>query len=493
LSYICLKIEHRGGEWGDSAMNIGPGRLTVGRLMLAIAALAVLLAAGMYRWQNSDVDQSMTSTNLRAIARGDAPARRQAAIKLAGMKPSNPDPVLAALAGAAVGDAAPEVRQAAVSSLGVVLAASVRARVGNSPETTQESEADVLPTRAIIRAMSDPRPEVRCDAVGALGAIPATPKLTSAVVPTLLRLFDDADVATRAGAVMHFCWLKEPPIEARGRVVAMMERDPEVKVRVAAIQALVYGWPSAELYPILLSRRNQAPTLAERSMIIRCLADQIPPPPEIIPTLVDLMETDEVAGRFVPWMLAKYGKAARPWLGAIRRVAERQFEEPQLNIQAAHALVKIDPDSPEARAMLGPLGRRLRDSTDADERGRLAWLLEAYGASAAPAVPILRETLKSPIADARRIAARLLGRLGPSAQVAVDDLEALSRQDPDASVRTSALSTLQNLRSQMRPPRFGPIGMVGRGVIDRGDGRVYRLSGSRDLDGGVGPEAGGIR
>ncbi len=109
------------------------GRFTVGRLMAAVAALAVLLAAGMYRWENADVDRATISANLRALRRGDAEARRQAAADLSRIKPTDPAPVEAALAEAVVGDADAGVREAAAHTLGWVVSQDQRWRPAGGP------------------------------------------------------------------------------------------------------------------------------------------------------------------------------------------------------------------------------------------------------------------------------------------------------------------------------------------------------------------------
>ena len=416
--------------------------------MAGIAALAVLLAAGMYRSQNADVDRATISANLWALRRGDVEARRRAAAELSSIKPTDSAPVEAALAEAVVGDGDARVREAAVHTLGWVVNQD---RKGQPPGMVGRPDADFTPTRALLRALGDPQPEVRAAAAQSIFSVRdvglVTPGLTSAIEAKLLRLLEDPDATTRANAISTLGWSKPPPIEARDRALALMGRDPEVKVREAAVTALVIGWPSVELYPILLARRAVAPTARERDRIIRILLNTIAPPTEAIPSLVELMETDDTASRWVPGVLAKLGKGARPYLGAIGRVAEQELKNsPVSNYSAVYALVRVDPTSPEAQAILVPISRRLRDAVDDSERVQFTWLLDRYGSSAASAVPTLREALRSPVAAVRGDAARLLGAIGPPAGSAIGDLEPLSRQDPDSTVRASARRSLEKLR-----------------------------------------------
>ncbi len=428
------------------------GRFTVGRLMLAIAALAVLLAAGMYRWQNADVDQATISANLWALRRGDAATRRLAAIDLSRIKPTNAVSVEAALAEAVVGDSDPGVREVAVHTLGWVVDQD---RKGQPPALpVGPTDAELMPTRALLRALSDPDTRVRRAAVQAITTVReaglTNPPLALAIEAQLFRLLEDADPEIRAATIQGLAWSNSPSVEARGRAIALIEHDPEVKVRNAAVQALVVGWPAAELYPFLLARHSIAPTEAERGWIIKMLIvnnDQVSPPPESIPPLVELMATDPTAARWVPVALSKLGKGARPWLGAIGRAAERELKTlPVAEWSAVAALVKIDPTSPEAQAVLIPISEHLRDATSEADRYPLTGLLNRYGPAAGLAAPTLREALHSPMAGVRTDAAWLLGGLGPAAGPAVVDLEPLSRQDPDPAVRDLAQRALDKLR-----------------------------------------------
>ncbi len=435
-----------------------PGRFTLGRLMVAIAALAVLLAAWLYRRQNSDVDQATISAALRALTWGDVASRRRAVEDLGEVRTAENARIYSALEASALGDGVPEVRRASVRSLGKILSALGIDRKRQTPPVDETTEADVEPIQVVVRVMVDGSNQVRREAAEAFGHLQTVtkikPGLASGAVPSLERLLGDLDPGTRLAAVNALGRVAEPPAELRARMIALMERDPDAKVRCAAIEALVRGWPSGELYNVLLTRRNKAPTLEEQLMIAGNLGNLPAPPLDVVPALVALMESDEMAALTVPGALTMLGERGRPWLGSLRKAAERELEDPPSSfrlaygapLSAAHALATIDPDSPEAQAMLGPLGRRLRDTCDQTEAWKAAGVLEKYRGSAASAVPTVREMLKSPSIDTRLLAIGLLGKLGPSANPAVEDLEALSRQDPDSTVRRFAERSLQTLR-----------------------------------------------
>jgi HEAT repeat protein len=66
------------------------------------------------------------------------------------------------------------------------------------------------------------------------------------------------------------------------------------------------------------------------------------------------------------------------------------------------------------------------------------------------AVPALSTALKDASADARKYAARALGRIGPKAKSAVKALQA-ARDDSDASVRVAATDALRKIEPEAKP------------------------------------------
>lgn len=434
-------------------MNWAPRRFTVGRLMVLVGVLAVLLAAGVYYRQNSDVDRAMIHADLRALTWGDADARRRAAEDLGEAKTTSYAPIFSALAGSTLGDGAPEVRRAAVRSLGKVLAASVpppkwagtyvRSSLGGS-----DDEASAV--RAMIRALTDAHPEVRRDAVNSFhqleNRITIAPEIDGQAAPALDRLLVDADPATRSAAIWALSWLSSPPASGRGRAIALLASDPDPSVRVAAVQALVHGWPAADLYPVLLEQAKTARARDDRGTILYAMLGLPTPPTEVIPTLLDLMKVDEAAAWNVPRILSKIGKLGRPYLGAIREVANRGIDsaQPSLWFNAVEAMATIDPDSPEAQAMLEPLAKVLREP-DAGHKFQAERVAMLYKGSAGPLVPTLRAMLKSPDPQDQHLAAQLLADIGKPALEAIDDLEDVDRQSPN-STAAWALRKLKPLR-----------------------------------------------
>jgi peptidoglycan/LPS O-acetylase OafA/YrhL len=97
-------------------MRLPRVRFTVRRLMAVVAVISLLLAAWMYRFENTSIDRSLTAMRLRAFAGGDAVQRRLAIEDLAHSEPDDRARVLQALAAGMV-DGDWRVRVAAARSL----------------------------------------------------------------------------------------------------------------------------------------------------------------------------------------------------------------------------------------------------------------------------------------------------------------------------------------------------------------------------------------
>ena len=423
-------------------MLISAGRLTVSRLMALIALLGVALAAGIYWSDHANVEQATVTANLRALAWGDATGRRRAADDLGGSAPASYAPVAAALAAAVLGDSAPEVRQAAVASLGRVLAAWALHKPAASPRSTGrvwgpllgESDAEISAVRAHLRALGDAQPAVRHAAVEAFGHLQNSVRLTDALdaesFGPLDRLIDhpESGPLTRAAAVWSLARMVRPTAAGRTRALARVQGDPDSGVRTAGIQALAQAWPAVELYPLFLARRAAGTTTEERSSASRGMENLPLPPVELMPELLGLMTTDPIMAHVVPQILRNHAGQGRPLLAAIRPAAEAELKQadPQARLPATTALVEIDPDSAEAQAMLDPLWRRVL-SQPTDITTQADYLLSFYHSSAAPLIPALRAELHSPDLGIRHKAAGLLWSIGPPAIIALDDLDAANR------------------------------------------------------------------
>ena len=428
-------------------MRIMPERLTVGRLMIGIALLALVLGAVLYARDNADVDRAMVTADLRALRQDDLAERRRAAGGLGMMATTDPASAASSLAVVVLGDPSPEVRQVASGSLGRVLVAWARGKPapvrvpgtsGSRGPSLGDASDEASAVRTLLRAMSDPQAEVRHAAVEAFSRLQNGVQLTATLdaesFPALDRLLATAESGpdTRKAAVWCLARMVKPTPEGRARVLAILESDPDPATRSLVIRALSQGWPAADLYPIMLAHRRSAPTLEERSTVSSVLGNLPMPPAEVIPELIDLMRTEPIMAQIVPRLLGKLGRTGRPWLATLGTLAWTEVRRPDFwqALPAGWAVVQIDRDSTEAQALLEPLWRQVRQRPDTDLTPP-DMLLAEFNGSAAALVPTLRVELRDSNLELRLKAARLLSDIGPPATVALPDLEAARSEHPD--------------------------------------------------------------
>lgn len=438
-------------------------RFTVRRMMVAVAVAAVVLSAWLYHVENENVSRSLTGIQLRALGESDAAHRRRAVENLSSVDADDLGRVVSALT-VALRDDDWQVRRAAARSL----AASIRQRVGARKGAVEE-EVDAA-TRSLIRAFDDPRPEVRLEAVEAVGilhdtitippSVPAGRSLTVTIgtkdgraVAPLVRAMRDPDSRIRAAAIRSLARAGPPSGAAPDPVLEALEHDPDDRVRAAAVGALASGWPDPDrLYPLFLRRLKEASSLEERSAIGWSLGGLPAPPIESLPALIGALDPDNFAlGKNIPAALAKLGPAARPSLPALLRAARRELAAPPGSfptLWAALAITTIDRHSAEAQSLLEPLVTLLRESPENSTRQQAAIVLDNYGPASAAAVPSLRKALGSPNLDVRQRAVYLLGHIGPPARAAREDLAALARDDPDFYVRRGAADALKAIDAE---------------------------------------------
>ncbi len=149
-----------------------------------------------------------------------------------------------------------------------------------------------------------------------------------------------------------------------GPVKAMVEHDPEIKVRIAGVNALAKGWPEDPLlYPFLLGRLKVVTDQEERSTIGWALGSLAPPSNENLPALLDALSTDNrVLRESIAVALGKLGHArpgppCRTW----RESRELKSRTRTVHFPPCQAIVTIDPKGPEAQALIEPVTILLRD------------------------------------------------------------------------------------------------------------------------------------
>ena len=454
----------------DLQTDQGPLRLRIGRyfqirlsrLMVVVAISAFLFAAWMFNREYRNSQRAWTSSQIITLSDGDAARRRQAAENLHIVERDDLDRTVEVLAGA-LADPDWQVRDAAARSLATAIGSS--GGIMNGALIKQIDRA----ARALITACDDPRDEVRIKAIGALGKLYDTPPIlrpagtgpstriahgaeASRASDTLWHAMQDTSADVRAHAVWSYARVGRICGAGAGPVIDMAEDDPDRKVRIAALDALRVGWPEDPLlYPFLLQRLKTVGDHDEHAHIGWAIGGLGPPPAETIPALLEALSADDWVRRScIPVALGKLGPAARTALPALAPFARTEIHEQYSHCPAIEAIRLIDPNSPEAQALIEPLANLIRDSPSELQREKAMFQLIRFGPSAAQAVGPLRNALKSAKPDVKQRAILVLGYAGQAARIAIADLHRLTRDDPDLSIRHSAEEAMGRIKASMR-------------------------------------------
>ena len=234
-------------------------------------------------------------------------------------------------------------------------------------------------------------------------------------------------------------------------VTDMVENDSDQKVRIAAIDALSVGWPEdPRLYSLFLRRLKLVLDQDERSHIGWAITGLDRPPLEALPALLEALSADDWIHRHsIPVALGKLGAAAGPAVPDLARIARIELASDDGSSTAIEAIRSIDPDCPEAQALIVPLATLLRDSPSELQRQKAMFLLMRFGRSAQAAAGPLQDALKSTNPDVRQRATVVLGYVGPAASRAFVDLERLFHDDPDENVRRSAQHAMRQIKASI--------------------------------------------
>jgi HEAT repeat protein len=444
-------------------------QIRLARLMVLMAIIAILLSAWVYNREYGSIPRAWASIQISALSDGDAARRRQAAENLYHAEKEDLARTLVALAGA-LSDPDWPVRVAAARSL-------PRAIGSENRSLTKEIN---FATMALIPACRDPRAEVRIEAVRAVGQLygsirisPRAPGAPAAKVvigsesrqaaDALLQAMKDPSPQVRAEALWSFALVGRVCGETDARPVkAMVQHDPEIKVRIVAVNSLATGWPEDPLlYPLLLGRLKVVTDQEEHAAIGWALSGLAPPSRENLPALLDALSPDDwVLRHSIAVALDKLGPAARPALSKLTRVARIELADPDSSLSAVHAIITIAPKSPEAQALIEPLITVLRDSQSGFQQYEAVNLLAGFATPSAAVVKALREALKSKNRDVRQRASVVLGRVGAAAVSAIPDLTMLANDDPDGLVKQSAADALKGINasaSMNSPPWPFPL------------------------------------
>jgi HEAT repeat protein len=370
------------------------------RQWLAARTLIVPVAAGVTLlvavWVVMDSVRPIVHWT-RAIRRGSLEQRLDAAQALGSIPADDVAAAVPALA-AALGDVDERVATTAAQSLADDAAKAHQAGV---PNVT----IDII--NALTAALKDARPGVREGVARAIGSL--------------------------AGEVFV-----EPP----KRLIAVLEGDPDVEVRVSAARALGRYGAGLDAVPLALLRSlgGKEPRVrtacgfalsAIHSAAINAAIQGTAvtePSPTAIPALIEMLGSRDRDVRYhASSLLSLFGPEAEAAVPALRNVlaepdpqmlsAEGSESSGDPATRAAYALGKIAPGTPRAKEAVATLVETMRSAGDASTRGSLASSLAKFKPSEGElAVPVLIDMVKENVAvmgPPAPAAASALGRLAP--------------------------------------------------------------------------------
>ena len=274
----------------------------------------------------------------------------------------------------------------------------------------------------------------RQDAAIALGKLGAK---AAAAVPDLIVALKDSDNDVREKSAEALGLIGK---EAASAVPGLLEKlnDPNEKVRQAAALALGRVGHEAktplDMLLTMIKLENQTP--AAMRMTVQLLSrhgrDALPALPQLTPLLRHENAGVRVMTAFAVGQIGPEAGAAAPEL---RRALDDPYPAVQVWAAGAYARVTKETEPPL------PTLARLLPCREPQMRTDLAYAVQYVGA---PALSLLRESLRHSDVRYRLGAAEVLGRMGAAARPALADLET-ALKDPDSQVRQAAESAVKQL------------------------------------------------
>jgi HEAT repeat protein len=359
---------------------------------------------------------------------------------------------------------------------------------------------------ALAEKLKDSRPEIRREAVLALGALK---EAAIPVLPQIAATLNDEQSQTAATFVMG--QLGKIPANAEEKVRANAKSDDKFLSTVSL-------WALARVHPEDKELRRQATEqlvdrLKEKDPFVRVAAARalaaLPPAPEItlpiwekalkdadtttvhhaldalaslgapaVPKLVELLNQHKALRVQFAYTLGQMGPVAAPATDALAKLVAD--ENVNLSTEAVIALAKIGPaaknavpalsaalqkeNCPNAHAIIYALGKigpqaaaaepmllKAIGSKDSSLAVIAAWAITQIqprsAQTAAKVVPVLVTGLSDSLPESRKAAAEALGDLGPLARQAIPALQKATKDDVKA-VREAAEKSLQSIGGQ---------------------------------------------
>jgi HEAT repeat protein len=356
---------------------------------------------------------------------------------------------------------------------------------------------------ALTQLAADPRPEIRHEAILALGAIGPD---AAPAVPALVKALDDKLVDQAAAFALGL--IGTMPADAQAKLRTMIN-DPDQVLRVTAIWALAKPHKDNQAYmrwateALVIFLKH--PDARIRKAAASALGDLQPPPeitmpivdaafkdaddkvvahaveaiaglgPKVVPGLIRALRFERIRPRVAELLgemgpaaapavealtgllgdknpetrkqaaiaLAKIGPASKPAVPALIKALEKGLEEEgEVATGAAYALGKIGPDAVAAKPALLKIVEGKDDAATLISAWALGQIAPKDEECAAKAVPVLARGLSDADAKYRAGAAQALKAFGPLAKSAVPALEKAAK-DEDQTVQEAAAEALK--------------------------------------------------
>jgi HEAT repeat protein len=363
-------------------------------------AFAAALGSGAWAWRAALEDYPVLERAGR-VRTGDRDERIGALLELTLLVLSDRSHAHAAIpvAVAATRDRDPLVRAQALISLGDMTPGSDR-------------ELVAMARRILSDRLTDPSPQVRHAAAGALGRLGLE---RAAVRNTLLDLARGSeDLTTRVVALQGLGSMEgadqEVHMVARD---ALRDRDPSVRAMAVVTLGSWLGERPELADLVFLCLEDGAPGV--RMAACQTLRQYAKPPLALLPRLVSLLaHHDDLVSTSAAEALGNMGSEARSaapelWRSRLKEVAAKGG---QTSWQSAYvsAIARVAPEGPEAREAIGSLVAMMRDGRP-ELRPYAAIAISDFGAHAIAALPELREAGGSGDARLRRAAQMSISRI----------------------------------------------------------------------------------
>jgi HEAT repeat protein len=312
--------------------------------------------------------------------------------------------------------------------------AAVRARAAAALGAMRSQNAKAL--EALEDALADTDNEVRIEAAFALGTIGAQKSALKFL--TALR---DPEIKVRLVAAQAVWLLGRHTQGVPVLIEALSGEDPDL--RLNAVVALAKMGPDAREAVGALAKALHGRDAAVRAHAAEALYRVGPEAKSAVPSLCDALQSPDASLRVqAAYALGGVGKEAREALPMLERALTDK--ETAVRLFAARALWAVEP---KIGVVLPVLTQALQKDADAGQRARAAAILGSLGLRAQNAVPDLLDAVHDADKAVRIAAARALGDIGgPRARVTYPALSELTREDQsDETLRATAAEALKKI------------------------------------------------